>query len=179
MAKITINSINQESLWENFLLEHQEANFLQSWYWGDFHEALGHKVHRAGFYREEKLVGVMLSVIEDARRGRYLTVPAGPIIDWKDVEQVEAFVEEIKNIAKLDGCVFIRVRPQLESNDFSKSVFSRYGFVSAPMYLHAELTSQLDITKTEDELLANLRKSTRYEIKKAISLGIKKFALWA
>lgn len=173
MAKITLNNIESEKEWEGFLKEHPEANFLQSWYWGEFHQKLGHKVHRIGFYKNNQLVGVMLSIVEDAKRGRYLTVPAGPIINWKDNDQIAAFVEEIKRIAKLEGCVFVRVRPQLESSDFSKGIFAKCGFISAPMHLHAELTSQLDITKPEEELLANMRKSTRYEIKKAISLGIK------
>jgi lipid II:glycine glycyltransferase (peptidoglycan interpeptide bridge formation enzyme) len=173
MAKITLNTVESEKEWESFLSKHHDANFLQSWYWGKFHEAMGHRVHRTGFYNDDKLVGVMLSVVEDAKRGKYLTVPAGPIINWDDSDQVKAFVNEIKTIAKLDGCVFVRVRPQLKSSGFSKGIFAKYGFINAPMHLHAELTHQLDITKPEDELLADMRKTTRYEIRKAISLGIK------
>jgi len=41
------------------------------------------------------------------------------------------------------------------------------------MHLHAELTSQLNITKTEEELMTDMRKGTRYEIKKGIKEGIK------
>jgi lipid II:glycine glycyltransferase (peptidoglycan interpeptide bridge formation enzyme) len=40
------------------------------------------------------------------------------------------------------------------------------------MHLHAELTSQLDIAKTEEELMMQMRKGTRYEIKKGIKEGI-------
>lgn len=172
MAQITISSIEKEKEWEDFLGRHPEANFLQSWYWGQFHKSLGHRIHRSGFYRGNVLVGLMLSVVENAKRGRYLTVPAGPIIDWEDSEQIKAFVEEIKRIAKQEMCAFVRVRPQLESNEYSRGIFANSGFTNAPMHLHAELTSQLDITKTEEELLANMRKSTRYEIKKAITSGI-------
>ncbi|OGE20250.1 hypothetical protein A3E45_05200 [Candidatus Daviesbacteria bacterium RIFCSPHIGHO2_12_FULL_43_11] len=173
MANVTVKEIIGEMVWENFLANHPEANFLQSWYWGRFHETLGKKVFRLGFYQKNKLVGVMLSIVEDAKRGRYLTVPGGPIIDWKNSGQINAFVEEIHKIARANRCVFVRVRPQLESDEFSKSLFAKHGFTSAPIHLHAELTSQLDITKPEEELLANMRKATRYEIKKALSLGIK------
>ncbi len=115
----------------------------------------------------------MLSIVEEAKRARYLTVPGGPIIDWGDKDLVGAFVGEIKRIAKNEKCVFVRVRPQLEANEFSRKIFSDYGFRKAPIHLHAELTSQLDITKPEEELLAGMRKTTRYEVKKAISLGVK------
>ena len=40
------------------------------------------------------------------------------------------------------------------------------------MHLHAELTSRLDISKQEEELMAQMRKSTRYEIRKAEKIGI-------
>jgi len=152
---------------------HPEANFLQSWYWGEFHEKLNNKIQRTGFYAGNKLIGVMLSVVENAKRGRYLTVPGGPIIDWNNPNLIEAFVEETKRITKEQNCVFVRVRPQLESSEFSKSLFKKLGFINAPMHLHAELTSQLEITKTEDILLSQMRKTTRYEIKKAISQKIK------
>ncbi|MDO8573838.1 MAG: peptidoglycan bridge formation glycyltransferase FemA/FemB family protein [Candidatus Daviesbacteria bacterium] len=169
----TVKEITKKQVWEDFLSQHPEANFLQSWNWGSFHEALNHKIKRSGFYEKGNLIGAMLSVVENAKRGKYLTVPGGPTIDWQNKNLVKQFVEEIKKIAKEENCVFIRVRPQIKSDDFSKNLFKELGFKTAPMHLHAELTSQLDITPAEETLLANMRKATRYEIKKAISSGIK------
>ncbi len=172
MAEITIKEITSKDIWEEFLSDHSEANFLQSWYWGQFHENLGNSIQRTGFYKDNNLSGVMLSIVESARRGKYLTVPGGPIIDWQDSDLVAKFVEEIKKIAKESRCAFIRVRPQLESTDYSKKLFAKNSFRPAPMHLHAELTSRLDINKSEEELLAQMRKTTRHEIKKAISSNI-------
>ena len=173
MVSISVKKIEKKEEWETFLSKHPEANFLQSWQWGEFHNNLNQTIQRTGFYQDKKLVGVMLSIVEDAKRGRYLTIPGGPIIDWKESLLVESFVEEIKKLAKEKNCVFVRVRPQLESSEFSRSLFKQYGFINAPMHLHAELTTQLDITKSENELLAQMRKTTRYEIKKAIKERIK------
>ncbi|MEK7185877.1 MAG: peptidoglycan bridge formation glycyltransferase FemA/FemB family protein [Patescibacteria group bacterium] len=164
---IVIKEINNKNEWENFLKSREEANFLQSWYWGEFHKNLGQEIIRSGFYRGSKLEGVMLSIIEEAKRGKHLIVPGGPIIDWKNEEIVSSFVKEIKKIAYLNDCAFIRVRPQLLSDDFSKKLFKDLGFSEAPMHLHAQLTSQIDITKSEEELIANMRKNTRHEIRKA------------
>ena len=172
MVKISVKEIDSKEVWEKFILAHPEANFLQSWSWGEFHKALGKKIHRTGFFKDDKLEGVMQSVVEDAKRGRYLTVPAGPIIDWEDRLIVKTFVDEIRKIAKEDGCVFVRVRPQLVSSDFSKKLFAKYKFVNAPTHLHAELTSQLNLNKSEDEIMSNMRKATRYEIRKGISQNI-------
>lgn len=172
MAEITIKQIEDENEWESFISRHSEANFLHSWYWGELHKNLNRQVDRTGFYDDEKLVGVMLSIVEPAKRGRYLTVPGGPIIDWRNSNLISKFASQIKKIAKDRSCVFVRVRPQLISDEFSKNMFKNNGFADAPLHLHAELTSQLDITKTEEELLANMRKTTRYELKKAGLLNI-------
>ncbi len=172
MDKIEIKDIEDTKLWEDFVLNYPEANFLQSWAWGEFHKSLGKKIFRKGFFFKNRLIGVMLSIIEDAKRARYLTVPGGPLIDWRNEKSVEVFVEVIKSIAKETHSVFVRVRPQLISDKFSKDLFKKYGFREAPMHLHAELTSQLQLDKSEDELLRGMRKTTRYELRKAISQGI-------
>lgn len=173
MAKITSREITIKGIWEKFVLSYLEANFLQSWGWGEFHESLDKKIFRTGFYKDYKLVGVMLSIIEDAKRARYLTIPGGPLINWNDKNVVNIFMKEIKKIAKENNCVFVRVRPQLLSNNFSKKLFRRLGFRDAPMHLHAELTSQLSLNKNEEEILKGMRKTTRHEIKKAVSQGVK------
>lgn len=168
----TTKLITDKNIWELFLNAHPEANFLQSWWWGQFHATLGNDIQRIGFFRGEKLTGVMLSVVESARRGRYLTVPAGPIIDWEDKELMLHFMSAMKEIAKAHNCAFIRVRPQLPDTDESRRLFRNLGFRPAPMHLHAQLTHQLDITKSEDELLSGMRKSTRYEIRQAQKQGV-------
>lgn len=173
MDGITIKSVENKTEWEGFIANHDEANFLQSWYWGEFHKRLQKQIQRTGFYEGIKLVGVILSVIESAKRGKYLTVAGGPIIDWENKKLVKAVFSEIRKIAKENNCVFIRIRPQLVEDSFSINIFKNNGARSSPMHLTADLTSQLDITKSEEDLLSAMRKATRYEIRKAEKLGIK------
>lgn len=151
------------------MLSFKEANFLQSWNWGLFHQNLGKKIYRIGFFDKEKLIGVVLTIVEKAKRARYLTVPGGPLLH----DHFDIFKKIIVEIAKTENCSFVRVRPQLLENEKNKKSFADLGFKMAPMHLHAELTRQVDLTKSEDALLSEMRKTTRYEIKKAIKLGIK------
>ncbi len=165
--------IKDRDIWENFIVKQTEANFLQSWYWGEFHKHLGKVVVRVGFYKDKKLVGVTQCIVENAKRGRYLTVPGGPIIDWNDEELMKVVFSEIKRIGIDEKCVFVRIRPQLIDSESAREIFESEGARSAPMHLHAELSNVLDITKSEEMLLAGMRKTTRYEIRKAIKMGIK------
>lgn len=173
MSKIEVREIDSKKVWEDFIASQDEANFLQSWNWGLFNEKLGKRINRTGFYKSDKLVGVMLSVVEDAKRGRYMTIPGGPIIDWDNSELAREAVEQMKALAYKLDCIFVRVRPQLESNSDSRELFKKLGFKTAPMHLHAELTSQLDLQLSEEELLKNMRKQTRYEIRQADKKDIK------
>src|SRR5581483_1831583 len=105
--------------------------------------------------------------------GRHLVIPAGPIINWEESDLVEAWLKEIRVIAKAHGCVFVRVRPQILDTSENRTLFKKLGFVKAPMHLHAQLTNQLDLGKTDEELKKNMRKGTRYELNRSKKLGIK------
>jgi lipid II:glycine glycyltransferase (peptidoglycan interpeptide bridge formation enzyme) len=173
MNNITSKVVTDSAVWEEFILNHPEANFLQSHLWGDFQEKLGKKVIRLGFFSQDQLLGVMLGVIENAKRATYMTIGAGPILDWHNNALVKTFVDELVNIAKQHHCSFVRIRPQLLSDESSQSLFKSLGFNPSPMHLTADLTHQLDLTAPEEDLFKNLRKTTRNEIKKAEKLGVK------
>jgi lipid II:glycine glycyltransferase (peptidoglycan interpeptide bridge formation enzyme) len=164
--------VTEKGEWEAFMATHPEANFLHSWYWGEFHEKLSHTVIRSGFYEAGTLVGVLLAIVEPARRGRHLVVPGGPILNWSNKKLVTAWRDEAKRVARENKCVFVRCRPQLTNTPENQKLFKSLGFKKAPMHLHAELTSQLDITKTDDELKKAMRKGTRYELNRSQRLGI-------
>ena len=170
---IEARPVDNKDQWEEFVLRHEEANFLQSWMWGDVNEKLGNSIHRIGYFEGDNLIGTMIAVVEPARRGRYISVAAGPIIDWAHAPLVEAWRDSLIELAQKEDCVFVRVRPQLLALDTNEESFKQLGFRKAKMHLEAELTSQLDLTVSLDELNANLRKNTRREIKQAKKRGIK------
>lgn len=155
------------------MASHKEGNFLHSWYWGEFHQRLNHTIIKTGFYEGDKLIGISLAIVETARRGRHLVIPGGPILDWSNHSLVKAWVDAIKQIARDHNCVFVRVRPQLIESTDSKHLFKSLGFKLAPMHVTADLTSQLDLTKPDDELKRAMRKGARYELNRSEKLNVK------
>lgn len=172
MAKYAIESIVNKDIWEKFVLSQNPCSFLQSWAWGETNERVGAKIFRLGFKRNSKLVGVCLIIKETAKRGPHLIIPGGPILEWNDKGLVKVFMETIKDIARVERAWFVRVRPELRDSEKSRDLFKKLGFVSAPMHLHAENTWVLDISKSEQELLAGMRKTTRYLVKKSQNLDL-------
>jgi lipid II:glycine glycyltransferase (peptidoglycan interpeptide bridge formation enzyme) len=76
-------------------------------------------------------------------------------------------------VAKEHKCLFVRVRPQLLVTPAHQQLFRQLGFRRSPMHVTADLTTQIDLTKSDDELKRAMRKGTRYEVNRAQKLGIK------
>lgn len=161
--------INRRDLWGKIQAAYPEANFLQSPEWGKMNELVGHKVVIET--TDERTW--CLAIRKDAKRGRYLEIPGGPLVDWKNEEEVRRIFNKIKVIAKQEKCVFVRLRPQLEKTIENMRLMQELGAEPAPMHLHAEHTVIVDLTKKEEKLLANMRRQTRYEVRRAGKLGLK------
>ncbi|KKU85631.1 MAG: hypothetical protein A3A32_03000 [Candidatus Wildermuthbacteria bacterium RIFCSPLOWO2_01_FULL_48_35] len=177
--------ITNKEKWENFLSHIDEKTFLNSWNWGEFQLKMGDKIWRLGIFDGGDLVAIALVVRVKAKRGTFLFVPHGPTMlciagnpksEIRNPKQIQnsksqilnTFLNELKNIAKKEGASFIRIAPILERNGENEKIFRELGFRTAPMHMHPEVTWELDITPSEDRLLAGMRKTTRYLIRQAV-----------
>jgi peptidoglycan pentaglycine glycine transferase (the first glycine) len=176
-----IKEIQDKNIWEDFLSERKEKTFLQSWNWGEFNKLMGNKIWRLGVYDQEKLVSVVLVVKIQAKRGTFLLIQhwLGPAPQagrdqardetksQRSLSMSEILLNKLKEIAREEGCGFIRVAPLLERNEENIKLFKDLGFRESPMHASAyEATWKLDLTLSEEELLKNMRKTTRYLIRK-------------
>jgi len=167
-----IKLINKKEIWEKFVLSQHPNVFLQSWSWGEVHRMLAKKIFRLGLFEKKRLIGVALLIKEKAKRGSYFALPGGPILlSWQKKTLIFLF-KEIRKMAQKERVIFIRVRPNIEDKWDNRRFFKELGFLPAPMYLHVENTLQLDLTKTLDSLLRDMRKNTRYSIRRAEREGV-------
>ena len=157
-----------ETNWAEVVKKFPEANFLQSPEYGQMNEILKCKVYTEDF--EGKAHALM--IIRDAKRGRYLEIPGGPLVDFSDKKTVEKVFAKIKEIAEKEKCVFVRIRPQLIRTSENMAILEELGLKKSPMHLAAEHTVMIDLTHSEEDLLANMRRQTRYEVRRAGKLGI-------
>ena len=153
--------------WDDFIKSHEEANFLQSWDFYEFHKVRGKKVVRRVIEKGGKIVGAYAGVVETAKRGRYLAIAGGPILDWKNKKIVDAVFSDIKEVGQRENCVFVRVRPQLPLSEKSLGLMRELGLKRAPMYLSVEYAGILDLKKSEEEILAGASQGFRRKLRKA------------
>lgn len=154
--------------WDKVIKAYPEANCLQSPEYGKMNELLGDKVIFEDFEGD----GYALMIVRDAKRGRYLEIPCGPLIDWKNRKLVKKALDRIREQAKTEKCVFVRIRPQLECTSGNLKILEEMGLTKSPMHLAAEHTVMIDLTKSEDQLLAEMRRQTRYEVRRSAKFKI-------
>ena len=155
--------------WQEIVKKYPEANFLQSPSYAKMNEVLGSKTITEDFDGS----GHALMIVRDAKRGRYLEIPCGPLINWQNKTLIKKVFQKITKIAEQEKCVFVRLRPQLSATKEYLKLLENLGLKKSPMHLAAEHTVMIDLQKTEDELLANMRRQTRYEVRRATKQNIK------
>ena len=167
-----LKEIQNKEEWGSFLKTCAEKTFLQSWSWGEFNKLMGEQIWRFGVFSNGRLVAAALVLKISARRGTFLFIPHGPVIveglETRDKKEIlQLILLELSSMAKEEKASFIRISPILERNDVNVGIFEELNFRPAPIHIHPEVTWELDITPPEEDLLMQMRKTTRYLIRQA------------
>lgn len=165
-----LKEIKNKSVWEDFLLSVKEKTFLQSWNWGVFNEKMGNEILRYGIYQKGELVATAFILKVKARRGSFIFLPHGPNLKKLDFsfkkEIVSFLLKELKKIAKKENYVSVKIAPLWKRTKENINVFKELGFIDAPIHIHPDITWELDLNTDKESLLSNMRKTTRYLIRK-------------
>lgn len=169
---LEIREIFDKKEWDNFLFSQETATFLESWNWGEFNQSIGSKIWRLGIYhKNSQLIGVALIIKVTAKRGTFLFCPHGPILA-DETRGLKSLVSYLNLLAKKENCSFIRFSPILARTPENEKLFKDLGFRPAPMHMHAEIGWILDIAPSEEKLLQDMRRTTRYLIHRAQKDGV-------
>lgn len=173
-ANVQLKEIHDRTAWNQFVLSLNPNTFLHSWEWGQLQKHEGETPRYIGVFKDNVQIGAFLLLTVNARRGRFLFIPHGPL--FKTEEQTRTYLPEVikycKQVGTQDKAVALRISPLLITNEENTKAFKQLGFRPAPIHMHSELTWVLDISGSEDEILKQMRKTTRHAIRKAIKAGV-------
>lgn len=145
----------------------------QAFFYGTWHERMGKHVHRAVIEKDTRIVGaIQLIAYPLVRDYTLLYAPYGPVLADSTPEVFTALAEYISEIAKKERAVFVRINPTT-IQEIDRGTLARAGF-SRPhkSTFHASAFQPtyewiLDITASEDALLAGMDKKHRYSLRTA------------
>ena len=170
---IQIKALENKSIWEEFANKYAPQSLFQSWNWGEVVRKGQNTSFRIGLYEDDNLVGIAQVVAIEAKKGRFLHIRHGPILkDYKE-EYLKDLIIFLKQKAKEYNALYVRISPLIENSKTNNILFKNLGFHDSPLHaLDGEYVWVLSIDNPEEELLANMRKTTRYLIRKAQKMGV-------
>ena len=163
-----VQNISLESL-DNFYKSYPgEKTFLQSADYAVFRRNCGETIMIEGYFKNEELVATVLIQKLHSKLKRWLHVPHGPLVKPEFASDfwpwwLHHYTDQGKDL-KQD---LVRVSPLValtHTLDFEDANFKG----AATHLVNPETTWVLDITTSEEDLLANMKKSTRYEVRKGL-----------
>jgi len=169
--------IISKSEWEEGILASSSVDypFFQGWNWGEVLQKLSVPVVRLGYFQDKKLVAQLQLAEIKAKRGHYLYLRHGPVfVAQNSNQEILSFIlEDVKKRAQEAGASFVRLS-RFPKSDETSLFFKKEGFINSALQTSdAEVCWVLDISRPEDVLLKEMRKSHRYLIKKSQTMGIR------
>lgn len=168
---------SQEQLWDDFVFAHPLGTIHQTSKWAHFQEKI---TTRGKFWiiilkEKEKIIGGTIVVRHKmAKDSSWFYCGRGPLLDYKSPhlkEQLETILKVINPLAAQEKAVFIRIDPQLSKEEFPK-IPKLKNFYISHLGFQPENTIILDLNKSEQELLNEMKPKGRYNIKLAEKKGV-------
>ena len=140
-------------------------SFLQSDEWLKFQSSIGRKIFS---YNNGKIRANIIQ--HNLPFGKnYLYIPHGPEISFDEISgsiknELAQFVSYLKNIAREEKSIFIKIEPL---DDKVIELLHGFGFKKSSKEIQPHRSVVIDLDKSEDELLTVMHHKTRYNIKVA------------
>lgn len=151
--------------------------FLQSEVWAKFQEKVGRKTHR--IENDDFLASIIEHVLPLV--GKYMYCPRGPIVEIQNFapglssgpkSKIQNQLIEFINLAKKENAGWIRIEPaNKELLNLIKENISE-NIVKAPHDMQPRELFVLDVAKPAEQLLAEMKTKTRYNVGIAIKKGV-------
>jgi peptidoglycan pentaglycine glycine transferase (the first glycine) len=116
-----------------------------------------------------------------------LYCPKGPLLDWLNASLRNRVLDDLQSFAKKQGAIFLKIAPDVllgtgvpESEDSREdnggqavmSELKRRGWRFSSDQIQFKNTVLIDLSASEDEMLARMKQKTRYNIRLAEKKGV-------
>lgn len=181
-TRFVLRAVEQRDHWNSFVDEHPAGHLLQSWGWGELKAYAGWQPLRLGLWdtHEQRMVAgaqVLRRTVPHVplRVGHLAYIPKGPLLDWSQHTQCEAFFTHMTALLRTHGAIAVCMDvPQRVESAESELVVKRLEQVQAhPIPSVQPLrTIVLDVTADEETLLAHMKEKWRYNVRLGKRKGV-------
>lgn len=185
------------SEWNDLIVRLPDPHLLQTWEWAQVKARYGWQPmpftwNSAGANQVVVAAAMVLkrTVISRGFAARLciLYVPKGPLMDWGDEMLRMRVLDDLQAFARKQGAIFLKVDPDVqlgrgvpagpgasEDADGKKVMtdLKRRGWTFSSDQIQFRNTVSIELSLSEDEMLARMKQKTRYNVRLAEKKGVK------
>jgi peptidoglycan pentaglycine glycine transferase (the first glycine) len=158
--------------WNSTLAALPLAHVLQTWEWGQFKSRHGWTSRYLLWRDGETPRAAALVLRRQLSRLPFcvMYVPKGPAMDYADAPLVREVLSDLERFARQSRAIFVKIDPDLEPLQRLSNL--RKGWLESTQQIQFRNTMEIDLRRSEDELLAAMHQKTRYNIRLAHKRGV-------
>tara|TARA_Y100000310_G_C20664979_1_gene806991 strand:- start:691 stop:1707 length:1017 start_codon:yes stop_codon:yes gene_type:complete len=160
--------------WESFIKTNAaDGGLLHSWQWADFQKSLDNQIFRLAIIDGAgKLQAAALLIKHEMPfEYNYLYCPRGPVINVLKINELNSLFTEMKKIGREEKSFLLRVDPPWLVDNEKR--LTDIGFRKSEQEVQPKCSFMIDITKSEEEILAAMKQKTRYNVSLSSRKGVK------
>jgi lipid II:glycine glycyltransferase (peptidoglycan interpeptide bridge formation enzyme) len=182
--------ITDSTTWNTLVRQLPDTHLLQSWEWGDFKSRYGWHVEHLSWTNSNDTPVAAAQVLQRriAPGFSLFYCPRGPLLDWGNSPLLNQVLSDLKRFTQSQGAIYLKIEPGVvlhagtdqmalleegaQDNAILRAIQNN-GYVRSADEVQFRNTMTLNLTKTEEELLAGMKQKTRYNIRLASRRGVK------
>jgi peptidoglycan pentaglycine glycine transferase (the first glycine) len=189
-----MEQINQLEQWNQILAQIPGGHILQTAEWGLLKQSYGWQLMpQVWRYKNGAPIAAALVMLRKISIGGFgptlplMYIPRGPLLDWKDHELRKQVLDDLKKLARQHRAVFLKIDPEViigmgtsqtpedEQNQTGMEILdllSHSGWQPSRDQVQFPNTVWIDLIPPEEQLLAQMKQKTRYNVRLAERKGV-------
>lgn len=168
-----LSSATEDEAWDAFLRQTEAGDLLQSSKWAELKQKTGWQVSRLVVERDGRIVAGAQLLVRSLPfpLGKIAYVPRGPVLSADDQELAELVLGRLQAVARAQRLQMLIVQPPQQYKALGQCLPANQ-FQPTRIKIAPRSTLRIDLRAGEDEILAQMRSSTRANVRRSARKGI-------
>lgn len=174
--------------WNALVAQQPGAQLLQSWEWGQLKARLGWQPLPVTWPGQAAALVLRRSIrLAGLLPLSMLYVPRGPLLDWDDTSLAQQVLADLQTLARQTGAIFIKMDAEIPlgrgvpqtpeageipSGQAAVDWMQTHGWRFSGEQVQFRNTVLVDLSRSEEDLLAAMKQKTRYNVRLAERKGV-------
>ncbi|HZU12216.1 MAG TPA: peptidoglycan bridge formation glycyltransferase FemA/FemB family protein [Chloroflexota bacterium] len=165
--------VHDRDAWNDFVAASCSGHILQTWEWGEIKRYSGWEPFRLALRDGSKIQAAAQVLVRwlPYGVGRLAYVPRGPVLDYADDDLTVAVLSALRDLAAETRVIAVKLEPDVVEPSPLPERLAGLGLVPAPP-VQMRSSIWVDLTASEEEMLARQKQKTRYNVRLAERKGV-------